>query len=110
MSTAGRCIARKTSSGTVVGPGIARNSRPARTDIGSFPSMAARHAGTLRREVKPKRSETIDMQSSHVDRRGAAGREVGDQPAGRRAHGQAEMAVAEGEERVLAARRLTDDR
>src|SRR3954447_292857 len=31
MSTAGRCIARSTSSGTVVGPGIARNSRPART-------------------------------------------------------------------------------
>src|SRR5262245_18676503 len=33
MSTAGRCIARSTSSGTVVGPGIARNSRPARTLI-----------------------------------------------------------------------------
>src|SRR5215203_1626457 len=33
MSTAGRCIARSTSSGIVVGPGIARNSRPARTVI-----------------------------------------------------------------------------
>src|SRR5471032_3047258 len=33
MSIAGRCIARSTSSGTVVGPGIARNSRPARTLI-----------------------------------------------------------------------------
>src|SRR5437660_9644497 len=33
MSSAGRCIARNTSSGIVVGPGIARNSRPARTVI-----------------------------------------------------------------------------
>src|SRR4051812_5614268 len=33
MSSAGRCIARSTSSGMVVGPGIARNSRPARTTI-----------------------------------------------------------------------------
>jgi hypothetical protein len=33
MSTAGRCIARSTSSGNVVGPGMARNSRPARTTI-----------------------------------------------------------------------------
>src|ERR1700730_11978275 len=38
MSTAGRCIARSTSSGTVVGPGMARNSRPARTTIVIFPS------------------------------------------------------------------------
>jgi hypothetical protein len=36
MSSAGRCIARSTSSGTVVGPGIARNSRPARTTIVLF--------------------------------------------------------------------------
>src|SRR5664279_2496031 len=33
MSSAGRCIARSTSSGIVVGPGIARNSRPERTTI-----------------------------------------------------------------------------
>src|SRR3977135_2832813 len=33
MSSSGRCIARSTSSGIVVGPGIARNSRPARTVI-----------------------------------------------------------------------------
>src|SRR6476661_7352003 len=33
MSTAGRCMARSTSSGTVVGPGMARNSRPDRTLI-----------------------------------------------------------------------------
>src|ERR1700704_4011609 len=33
MSSAGRCIARSTSSGIVVGPGMARNSRPARTVI-----------------------------------------------------------------------------
>jgi hypothetical protein len=33
MSTAGRCIARSTSSGIVVGPGTARNSRPARTTM-----------------------------------------------------------------------------
>src|ERR1043166_941649 len=36
MSTAGRCMACSTSSGTVVGPGITRNSRPPRTAIG-FP-------------------------------------------------------------------------
>src|SRR6266403_2899572 len=36
MSSAGRCIARSTSSGMVVGPGIARNSRPARTTIFLF--------------------------------------------------------------------------
>src|SRR5262245_28684938 len=33
MSSAGRCIACSTSSGMVVGPGMARNSRPARTVI-----------------------------------------------------------------------------
>src|SRR5262245_43731426 len=33
MSSAGRCIARSTSSGMLVGPGMARNSRPARTVI-----------------------------------------------------------------------------
>src|ERR1700726_1974466 len=37
MSSAGRCIARSTSSGMVVGPGMARNSRPARTVIVGFP-------------------------------------------------------------------------
>src|SRR6202171_3816049 len=37
MSSAGRCIARSTSSGMVVGPGIARNSRPARTTIVILP-------------------------------------------------------------------------
>src|SRR5215469_6372867 len=31
MSSAGRCIACSTASGIVVGPGMARNSRPART-------------------------------------------------------------------------------
>src|SRR4051812_42425958 len=36
MSSAGRCMARNTSSGTLVGPGIARNSRPARTTISLF--------------------------------------------------------------------------
>src|SRR4030095_1710875 len=34
MSTAGRCMAARTSSGTVVGPGIDRNSRPWRTVMG----------------------------------------------------------------------------
>src|SRR6266478_977013 len=42
MSTAGRCMARNTSSGTVVGPGIARNSRPARTTIALLNSSANR--------------------------------------------------------------------
>src|SRR4051794_29289693 len=37
MSSAGRCIACSTSSGMLVGPGIARNSRPARTTIAGFP-------------------------------------------------------------------------
>src|SRR5215831_614121 len=37
MSSAGRCIARSTSSGMVVGPGMARNSRPARTVMRGFP-------------------------------------------------------------------------
>src|SRR6187431_344633 len=34
MSTAGRCMAASTASGMTVGPGMARNSRPAATDIG----------------------------------------------------------------------------
>src|SRR4051812_23459319 len=33
MSSAGRCIACSTASGILVGPGIARNSRPARTTM-----------------------------------------------------------------------------
>src|ERR1700744_5245270 len=37
MSSAGRCIARSTSSGILVGPGSARNSRPARTTIFVIP-------------------------------------------------------------------------
>src|SRR3954463_9761400 len=37
MSIAGRCIARSTSSGILVGPGMARNSRPARTVIAVGP-------------------------------------------------------------------------
>src|SRR5438105_513613 len=42
MSTAGRCMARNTSSGIVVGPGIARNSRPARTTISQNPPLFRR--------------------------------------------------------------------
>src|ERR1700680_3525595 len=42
MSSAGRSIARSTSSGMVVGPGIARNSRPARTVIVGFPCSCDR--------------------------------------------------------------------
>src|ERR1700676_960940 len=41
MSSAGRCIARSTSSGMVVGPGIARNSRPARSVIFLIPCWCA---------------------------------------------------------------------
>src|SRR3954449_5522592 len=50
MSSAGRCIARSTSSGIVVGPGIARNSRPARTTIVLVPyrMFPARDAGEWR--------------------------------------------------------------
>src|SRR5690606_7641680 len=40
MSMAGRCMARSTSSGIVVGPGIIRNSRPARTLIDRLPEEA----------------------------------------------------------------------
>src|SRR3954451_8070164 len=42
MSSAGRCIACSTASGTLVGPGIARNSRPARTTIVVFLIFVAR--------------------------------------------------------------------
>src|SRR4051812_15777674 len=49
MSTAGRCIARSTSSGTVVGPGMARNSRPARTLIRTFPPRRGGAAGRIAR-------------------------------------------------------------
>src|SRR5262245_33833462 len=38
MSSAGRCMACSTSSGIVVGPGMARNCRPARTVIVNFPA------------------------------------------------------------------------
>src|SRR4029077_1545821 len=37
MSSAGRCLACITASGIVVGPGMARNSRPARTVIAALP-------------------------------------------------------------------------
>src|SRR5947209_2541395 len=40
MSSAGRCIACSTASGILVGPGIARNSRPARTTMLSLPFVA----------------------------------------------------------------------
>src|SRR5579872_718136 len=45
MSSAGRCIARKTSSGMVVGPGSARNSRPARTTMLCFLSKGFAASG-----------------------------------------------------------------
>src|SRR5437773_9260730 len=44
MSKAGRCIACNTWSGMVVGPGMARNSRPARTTIVVFPCWQWGHA------------------------------------------------------------------
>src|SRR5471032_3167398 len=55
MSIAGRCIARSTSSGTVVGPGIARNSRPARTLICHCPplSLATLYHGRRTRARDP---------------------------------------------------------
>src|SRR4051794_28821527 len=40
MSSAGRCIACSTASGILVGPGIARNSRPARTTMLLLPFVA----------------------------------------------------------------------
>src|ERR1700722_432243 len=44
ISTAGRCIAWSTSSGILVGPGTARNSRPARTVMSaSHLAVAAAH-------------------------------------------------------------------
>src|SRR4051812_47815846 len=42
MSSAGRCIACSTASGMLVGPGIARNSRPARTTMVAFLILVAR--------------------------------------------------------------------
>src|ERR1044071_655121 len=46
MSTAGRCIACSTSSGILVGPGIASNCRPARTAMSyllAMHSLAVEH-------------------------------------------------------------------
>src|SRR5262249_18322241 len=56
MSTAGRCMARKTSSGTVVGPGIARNSRPERVTLGRYPAISLAAARTLALETKEGRT------------------------------------------------------
>src|SRR5450756_346324 len=77
MSSAGRCIARSTSSGMVVGPGIARNSRPARTaivvipySVGSREGMQGndgnfkaglRHSGAMR-SIEPGISRFPDAQ------------------------------------------------
>src|SRR5579883_978231 len=45
MSSAGRCIALSTSSGTVVGPGMLRNSRPLRRTIARILLDRAGQAG-----------------------------------------------------------------
>src|ERR1700721_2755494 len=61
MSIAGRCIARSTSSGMVVGPGRARNSRPARTVIFLVPCGVALGEGMQgnERKFKPEHDDNI---------------------------------------------------
>jgi len=49
-------MARKTSSGTVVGPGIARNSRPERVTLGRYPAISLAAARTLALETKEGRT------------------------------------------------------
>jgi hypothetical protein len=75
MSIAGRCIARSTSSGTTVGPGIARNSRPARTLITRHPcyyvSCEERHdeaiySSPLRRHFSADRFTHLKPQGRKV--------------------------------------------
>src|SRR5271170_1106104 len=70
MSIAGRCMARSTSSGTVVGPGIARNSRPARTTMSVRPLLpmarpcwhaAARRQSRLDRGTPARRRSVPKM-------------------------------------------------
>src|ERR1700732_1376507 len=63
MSSAGRCIARSTSSGMVVGPGIARNSRPARTTIVVIPSRLAKGKGMPGNgeKFKPEQNDNMVM-------------------------------------------------
>src|ERR1700694_1146683 len=70
MSSAGRCIARSTSSGMVVGPGIARNSRPERTTIVFIPFWVCLREGMQGNNGKfklkhddnrPKPSNTIPL-------------------------------------------------
>src|SRR5690606_10463307 len=97
MSTAGRCMAPSTSSGTVVGPGMLRNSRPAATLMSDAPPQADRSEVILqeRRQVKPRRLDTFV--EAHRLARGrtkhfafphhaAAAHESADRPAG---HGHA---------------------
>src|SRR5262249_8940061 len=77
MSTAGRCMALNTSSGTVVGPGMARNSRPALTTISrSFevtnsPSVIGGRPSAVKRTFGPSLTATAgpDMLVGHDGRR-----------------------------------------
>src|SRR4051812_38531384 len=65
MSIAGRCIACSTASGIVVGPGMARNSRPARTVIFICPYVvktvgaSSNHAFTRRRHPRKARKTQV---------------------------------------------------
>src|ERR1700761_5099224 len=62
MSSAGRCIARSTSSGIVVGPGIARNSRPARTVIFYCPCWRIQPKSCTARRLLPGRDRQEKVQ------------------------------------------------
>src|ERR1700757_1454929 len=64
MSIAGRCIALSTSSGIVVGPGMARNSRPARTVIAVLPYVMK----TVWRVIKPTLLRAQKAQEKHAKR------------------------------------------
>src|ERR1700722_13338167 len=72
MSSAGRCIARSTSSGIVVGPGIARNSRPARTVIFCCPCWRIQPKSCTARRLLPgrDRQEKVQEKGEEKGRKG----------------------------------------
>src|SRR3954453_15292680 len=69
MSTAGRCMAASTASGITVGPGIARNSRPARKVMGGSVKRQGGFASTF---GGPDRSRNIQGPIHNGDRSPAA--------------------------------------
>src|ERR1700724_1024824 len=69
MSNAGRCIARSTSSGMVVGPGIARNSRPARSVIFLIPWLVCSGKGCSEMAGNSSRNTMVSDQTRPCEER-----------------------------------------